>query len=241
MSESTLSLTRGNIKSAIGAYLGVSRTTGSWSTDTANDVSRIIAAGERQMYAPAIPMPNGAPAKSYVWSFLISTATVSISNATATYDLPDNFSGFITDRLAFSSVKDWPLKIVPYDELLESIQMYGTSMPSGITQPLKAAVIPKTFTATTGFRQQITMWPTPTGTLSASAPYRKMPDATSTDNDYPMGGALHAETYLESCLAKAEEFQNDQSTIHRERFAELLAASVALDSQLHPQVAAFAA
>ena len=233
MAESTLSVTRLDLKQNLGEKLGVSRTIANWSATIIADVDRILAKGLRQFYFPSLRTKNpNAPFESHVWSFLIKRASVSLSNGTNLYDLPDGFTGFVDTELAFTTSKDWSLRIVEMWRVLEKIQA-GTSMPTGITQPLLAAVEDKTFTEATGQRWQMLVWPTPTGSLTVTGRYRSEPDLISDNAAYPMGNAIHAETILESCLAAAEEFQNDATTLHRERFQALLEASVAADRELH--------
>lgn len=241
MAESTLTLTRLQLKTAVGQYLSLSRTIADWSAENASDVDLILASGLRNFYSPHIKSKNpSAPHHTHVWSFLIGRTSVSLSNGTATYDLADDFGGFVDTELAFTSSKDWPLLLVPMWRVLEKIQS-GTSMPSGITQPLLAAVERKSFTAATGQRWQIVVWPTPTSSLTATGRYRSEPDLFANDAHYPMGNALHAETIQESCLAAAEELMNDQSAVHRERFVVLLEASIAADRELHKSEAVISA
>lgn len=237
MSESSLTLTRLQLKEHLGMFLSWSRTIADWTAENALDATRIIQAGERQFYAPVLKSQNpNAPPKSYVWSFLSPKLTLAMTtNAT---DLPDDFGGFLDTELAFTSAVTWPLTLVPIWRVLEKIQA-GTSMPTGITQPLLGAVTPKVQAiAATGQRWQITVWPTPTSSISVTGRYRSNPLTISDDTYYPMGGEPHAETLLESVLAAAEEFMNDTAGVHRERFETLLAASVALDQRLHQQEAA---
>lgn len=240
MAESTLTDVFSDYKIAIGAYLGVSRTVADWTAENTADIARILKVGQRQFYEPYYrPVPQ-APLRVHVWSFLRARAAITLGSGTATYTLPDDFAGFLDERLSFTSTKTWSLKLTSMDDVQEHIQDYGTSMPTGITQPLLAAVESVSSTlGTTGQRWQIVMWPTPASTLTITGQYRLNPAALATDTHYPLGGEAHSQTLLESCLAAAEEFQNDQvSTVHRERFAELLAASIALDTRLHTQEAA---
>lgn len=239
MAESTLTRVYSDLKSEIGAYLGVSRTVADWTAETTADVARILQSAQRSFYEPWYrPVPN-APLQIHVWSFLRARLSLAISSSTNLYDLPDDFAGFLDTELAFTSTKTWPVKLVPMWRVLEKIQD-GTTPPSGITQPLIAAVESKSSTlGTTGQRWQILLWPTiASGTPTITGQYRLNPAALATDTHYPLGGEAHSQTLLESCLAAAEEFQNDQLTIHRERFAELLQASIALDTRLHAQEAA---
>ncbi len=240
MAESTLTLTLSDLKIAIGQYLGVSRTVASWTSETAADVGRILSTAQKAFYEPYYrPVPQ-APLKVHVWSFLRARAAVTLGSGTQTYALPDDFAGFLDDRLSFSTTKTWSLKLTSMDDVLEHIQDFGTSMPSGITQPLLAAVESTSSTlGTTGQRWQIVLWPTPASTLTVTGQYRLNPAALATDAHYPLGGEAHSQTLLESCLAAAEEFQNDAtSTVHRDRFQELLNASILLDQRLHAQEAA---
>lgn len=233
MAESTLTLTRLQLKEALGEFLGISRTVANWTATAAADVDRILAKALRSFYSPLRRTNNpNAPVVSHQWSFLIRRATVSLSNGTNLYDLADDFGGFLDSELAFTTSKTWSLKLVEMWRVLERIQD-GTAMPTGITQPLIAAVEPKSFTPATGQRWQILMWPTPASSLTITGRYRSQPDFISNDAYYPLGGSLHAETLLESCLAAAEEFQNDSATLHRERFQQLLEASIAADKELH--------
>lgn len=243
MAESSLTLTFADLKTAIGQYLGVSRTVGSWTAETAADVGRILSAAQKQFYEPYYrPVPQ-APLKVHVWSFLRARAAITTGSGTQTYTLPEDFAGFLDDYLSISftsPAKPWSLELTSMKDVLEHIQDFGTSMPSGFSQPMLAAVESVSSTlGTTGQRWQIVMWPTPASTLTVTGQYRLNPNALATDTHYPLGGEAHSQTLLESCLAAAEEFQNDQaSTVHRDRFQELLAASIALDSRLHAQEAA---
>jgi hypothetical protein len=239
MAESTLTLTLLDIKSALGEYLGISRDKDDWTSENTADVSRIMAVGQRQFYAPSYrPVPN-APLKPYVWSFLRGRLSQAISSSTASYDMPNDFTGFLEPRLSFTSTKTWSLKLTSMDDFLEHVQDFGTSMPSGISQPLLAALESKTSTlGATGQRWTLYLWPTPTASATITAQYRIAPNVLADDTYYPLGGELHSETLLESCLAAAEEHLNDQLTIHRQRFDELLNQSILLDQSLHAQEAA---
>lgn len=231
MAESTLSINRGIIKRELRRLLPYALT-GSLTTDQTSHVNDIIYQGERQFYHPTV---GGKP---YVWSFLTRILSLSISSGTSTYDLPDDFAGIIDERLAFTSSKPWALELVPMEHVLEKIQD-GTGMPTGITQPLIAAIQPKSFTSSTGQRQQIIMWPTPTSSLTVTGRYCRIPDQIADDDSYyPMGGGHYSQTLLESCLAAAEAEMNDEEGVHAKKFAERLAASIELDRMLHKSEAA---
>lgn len=230
-------MTRQILKDHLGLFLTWSRTDTDWSAEMIADAERIIRNGENAFYVPSYKKNPQAPTQSHVWSFLSTTLTLSLVNGTNAYDCPDDFSGFVDTELAYTTSNDWPLKLVEMWRVLEKIQA-GTSMPSGITKPLLAAVRPKSVTATTGQIQQVLIWPTPTGSLTATGRYRTNPSAMSDDSHYPLGGAQFAECLLESVLASAEQFIDSPSTQHRERFAELLPACIDLDRRIHMSEAA---
>lgn len=229
MSESTASVTRGDLKRHVLRFWGASRTLGNITSENATDLADIIAGAERQFYSP----PNG-----HQWSFLAGVLSISITNGTATYDLPDDYAGMLDQELALSTTASWAIKVKPLKLVLEQTQTYGTSMPSGISKPLMVAEKPKTFTASTGQRWQAQFWPTPTGSAAVTGRYRVLPNVMSDDTYYPMGGQPHAQTLIEACLSLAEQMMNDEAGVHTQRFNELMAASVAMDLRLHQQEAA---
>jgi hypothetical protein len=245
MSESTLTLTRGDIKREIRRYLQYILLPGSTlETDQEQTLLDITLSGERAFYEPALPPgPNGKP-QTYVWSFLRGIVTLSLTSATV--DLPDDFAGFLDDKLAFTSTKTWSLDIVEYWRVAEKLQDYGTSEPSGssLSQPVLAAIVPKTFTNTAGQRQQLTMWPTPSGSPSVRGRYKTTPAASSTtasttdDAKYAMGGQSYSHVLLESCLAAAEAYVNNRLTTHRTLFQQYLASAIEMDKRLHQAEAA---
>jgi len=59
--------------------------------------------------------------------------------------------------------------------------------------------------------------------------YRVIPNKLSTSSPYPYGGAMHAETVLESCLAMAEKRMGDADAVHMGTFLNRLQTSIGLD------------
>ncbi len=208
---------------AIGDYLGYGRNYNIWNREQTAQVTRVMRSAERAFYEPKLIDQKG---DVHVWSFLILLASVSILNGTTDYDMPDTFGGFMTDRLAFASREKWPLMLVSLDRLLEKKQH---NRFTGFEQPMLGALKPKAFTASTGQRWTLSVWPTPVRAHTVSGPYRLNPDATSTVSDYPMGGEAHSETLLASYLAAAELEKTGANGPLATRFSELLAASIAYD------------
>lgn len=97
MSESTLSLTRTELRVEIGYFLGYTRTSGNWTTAQGADIDAVLNKGLRQFYFP----PRITPDKpAYKWSFLkpvdtlttiatYSTGTISVDDGSAVVTLAD--------------------------------------------------------------------------------------------------------------------------------------------------------
>lgn len=137
MAESSLTLTRLQLKEALGEQLSISRDPNDWSADAAADVNRILAKGLRSFYLPMIRSKNpNAPLETYLWNFLIRRTTVSLSNGTNLYSLGDDFSGWVDTELAFTTSKDWSLKLVEMWRVLEKVQVSFKNPPSSATTTL---------------------------------------------------------------------------------------------------------
>ena len=89
--ESTLSVTRDDLRRYVRRYLGISRT-GSLDTDDESDVADIVKAAERWVYVPEV-LPGESVAHVWSWATPLltisltapySTGTVSITNGTVT-------------------------------------------------------------------------------------------------------------------------------------------------------------
>ena len=88
MAESTLSLTRTELREEIGHFLGYGRTSTSWSTDQGSDIDAALNKGLRQFYFPPRLTPSDTAHK---WSFLkpIDTLTTIDTYSTGTIAIAD--------------------------------------------------------------------------------------------------------------------------------------------------------
>lgn len=144
------------------------------------------------------------------------------------YNLPDDWGSFIGPLTYRPGTSDLfgPVEVVGEYMIRSRRQANDT-----YARPQVAAVIPKTFTASTGQRFQISFWPTPDDAYVLTYRYNANPNTLST-GEYPLGGMRHAETILASCLAVAESKRAiaDGNGQYKQRFMELLAASVSFDA-----------
>lgn len=228
MSESSLSLTRTELKVIVGRYLGYGTDSSLWTGSKAymlSDVNRAIDSGLREFYHPPV-LPGERTA--HRWTFLQPLSDISISTGQSSVKLPDDFSAFVEPTLKFySSDSAWFL--VP----LTSIGRILAARQAGenTSQPEMVAVVPLQGDGGEGQRFAIEVWPTVSSDFTIRAPYYFNPNAITDSKPYPLGGQPHSETLRESCLAAAEAELNDTMEVHRARFLQRLITSVSIDRQ----------
>ena len=225
-----LQLSYDDIQSEVATYIGWGRLHTAWSAAQIIELDDIIQSGLRQFYYP--PPVEGNPV--YRWSFLSPVTTVALSaNPTV---LPANFAGNLRDCsvLSYPSV---PLVEVTMQrmQVLQATAITGTGDLYGGYFAVSPIASISTAAQTWG------IWVAPTNLQTGSincrydiqplllnGAYSPSPGAVM----YHLGGPLHSETVLASCLAVAEERKNDSAQIMRPRFFALLAASVQLDQKM---------
>lgn len=224
--ESTLSITRTDIKNYLARYLPITRTISQWSPTQAADIDQIIKSGERQFYEPPVLRGETIP---HLWSFNNHVISEAITTSDTAIDLPADFGGFVTGTMKFAAAdNNWlPVQLTTMDQILH---MRQTDTLSFAFQALYAAINLKARDQTTGTRYQLEIWPSDAGTLAGT--YRKNPNALTDAEPYPLGGQPHAETLIQSCLAAAEHLYTDARGIQWDRFMERLRTSVGIDRQL---------
>lgn len=144
-----------------------------------------------------------------------------------TYDLPDDWGSFDGPLTYPPGTSDFypPIEIVGEGQIRSRQQ--GVSFTH---RPLRAAVRPKTFVATTGQRFELILDPAPDDDYIITYRYNANPNRLSNSNKYHLGGMRYSECVLESCLAVAEARTRDNAGVHAMKFKELLASAVAFDN-----------
>lgn len=228
MAESSLSLTYSSLQSRVARKLGYPTDSADRSTAQQNELDDVTDSGVRQFYYPP-PTPNFP--EGYQWSFLRPEATLTMASETSDYDLPDNYGSGIT-RLVYNGTDQVydAVRIVPVRRIRELRQH---SSEQGF--PREAAVVVKEIDETEGQRYQILFWPEPDANYSLKYQYTALPSQLSDAKPYPLGGMLHAETILQSCLAAAEHFADRERGLEYQAFLERLEASIRLDLEQGPQ------
>lgn len=223
MSESSLSVSRADILQTVGDFFTYGRNQFAWTREEAAQVNRVIKSGERRFLF------------AHPWRFLKPNLSLSLVASTATYDLPDDFAEFLSPGLSFAQANNklFPVRLTSMERILELRQL-GNVLTS--IQPEYAAVTPKTFDGSTGERFSLTLFPTPAASGTLTAPYQSLPNATTDAAPYPMGGGLHSETIMASCLAAAELERDKKPGACKQTYDELLAKSIDHDRRGGPKI-----
>jgi len=225
-SESTLSLSFTGFRKEVGwLWLG-DRTSGNWSSDETDQIDEMIFAGLRQFYHPP-PLPGQGLA--HQWSFLEPTTTLSTVAGTSDYTLPASFGGMVGPLTFAAGDNRWNAIDITNEHRIRILRQRDFN--SLRSHPISAALRARTSDGSDGQRFEILLWPTPDKAYTLSYRYHALQAKLTTSNPYPLGGEIHAETILESCLAITEQRLENNAGVHTQKFAERLAASISHDLQ----------
>lgn len=150
------------------------------------------------------------------------------------YQLSDDFGGMDGD-IYFNSESDaWCALSVTGEGHIYGLRQREGSV--GITRqtPEYAAIVPVNSTSSSeGQRFVLSVWPSldAAGLHTIRYRYHALQNRLSLSRPFALGGAAHFQTLLQSCLAMAEAYGNDESGMHKLMFNERLAASVHFDRQ----------
>lgn len=144
--------------------------------------------------------------------------------------LPDNFGGF-DDAPTFITPSLYDANLTILDE--QQIRNLRGSFGATFARPAYIADRCINATATSGQRFEALFYPAFDASYVMGYTYQILPDMIST-TQYPLGGSIHAETILASCLHIAAQMLKDQEGIERKRadFMHRLASSVSHDRSL---------
>lgn len=226
MAESGLSLTRNDLRNAIGFYAGFGLDYAAYSADQLAVVDRIIDIGSRKFYHPT-PIPGERT--SHGWSFMQPIGRMSLVEDVVDYDLPDDYAGLVgrlhlsTDDVIWSEIE------VTNVARILSKRQGGLSTFTGRPELVAVQVVPSN--GETPTRYTLMVFPTPDQTYTITFPYTSNPYQLTATQTYPMGGQPHAETLRMACLAAAESELNDERGVKYAEFMERLVASVHFDRQ----------
>jgi hypothetical protein len=235
VAESTLAIVWQEHQARVGKFLGYGAGPNygdpPWSATQQFDIDGDVASGLRQFYWPTLAMGDSGV---YLWSFLKPTARLGVTAGQNTMPLPDDFGGVEGEVTVSSTVGiQWfPLKFDNEGLVYEQYAQFPTTTgrPQKVAQQHLKGTGP-----TQGQRSQLLIWPMPDQAYVLQFEYFILPNYLSVPFPYAYGGAEHAETILESCLAIAELRQDDAAGVHGQQFAQRLLASIGQDRKKKPQ------
>ncbi len=236
MAEPTLALGLADVQAKLGSYAGWGRGVAFgdpiWPANQQAYLDDAVQSGSRRFYYPE-PLPGEK--SSYDWSFMKPVATLTFPAGQQAINLPDDFGapeGPVTVLASGTTTMPWPIQWRNESWLREQYSVIAT-----VTGPPQyAAVAPlKGTSGTVGQRFQLLLFPLTDQAYQLQLAYYVNPDALTLQNPYPWGGAAHAETFLESCLAVLEERLDDEPGPHAMAFQKRLLASISMDRKVKPQ------
>lgn len=213
----------------IGGAMGYGYDPAAWTSSQEQTVDSLIQRGLSIFYnPPAIPGPeNHKPKPPHRWSFLFPDASLALVAGTATYDLPDDFSGRI-ECFTFGSGTDVSRIPIVADHLLRQARL--STAATG--DPTVASVGPKTHDGNSRQQFEVSFFPTPDAARTLSYNYEVAPGDLTPTARFPYGGRAHAETILAACMAAMEERTTNARGPRWQAYLERLVASIAQDAAL---------
>jgi hypothetical protein len=228
MAESTLSLTRNNLREEVGLKLGYGLNTSGWTPEQISRMDIAIRDGLGRFYFPI----TGDAKELYEWSFLKITTTLSLtSGAGATYSLPDDCGGIVTEFIITSSGgAPNRIPVIPINDLLQldAEEAASAAVPKFAAIQTTSPLSPST---TASQRYEVVFYPTPDTNYTASYEYPVHVNSIGSTNAFLPGGAAHSQTIVASCLAVAEQYLTPDETVHQQEFQQRLQASIEYDKR----------
>lgn len=240
MSESTLSLRKSDIEAKLGTFAGWGRGEAfgetAWTDAEKALIRDALDSGCRRVYWPD---PLDGEAHSYSWSFFRPVSQLALHQGAQTIDLPDDygtFEGSLNILTSTNGVTAQPWKIQWLNE--GRIREMYTVTAEIIGPPMYACPVANKSmlgSGEAGQRFQLLVFPTADQDYVLQATYNINPNCLTEAFPYALGGAQHAETFLESCLAVMEERLDDASSVHAAAFRRRLGTSIDIDRRARPQ------
>ncbi len=235
MPESNLSLTYEEIRSEVAHFMGHGygplHGEREWTRQEEAAIESCIRSGQRQFYNPP-PVPPETSA--YNWSFMHPTAELAIAEDEYIIPLPADFGGLEGEIYIKATTASGYVPILNVGEGM--INQSRSALPDATGRPDVAAIVPlRGTTANSGQRYELWVWPKANADFTLQVQYYVNPGSISKLLPYHLGGSMHAETILESCLAIAESRTQDNVGVHRSAFMERLKASIDADRRLKPR------
>jgi hypothetical protein len=160
------------------------------------------------------------------WSFLKKYYTMPVTSGKWKYELPKDFSEFLSDPYYDDQDGYRGLRKVTPEYILEL--RAGTVISSA---PASYAIVPFTYDKQVGTYYEIWFDYVPDSSYTLKFFYRIDPIKPDTATDYLVGGVRATEAILESCLAVAESQEDEVIGIHNQLAMKLIQELIQSDVQ----------
>jgi hypothetical protein len=221
----TLAITYAEVRRELGRFLAIGEDPTQWSADDVTRVADIILRGSRRFYFPEPGMLEDKSLIGHDWTFIQDSLSVTLATLTTYHDLPSDFIRLVSRPSIAGNSQ--PLELTTEANIRN---LANSSVGEG--DPVYY-VIERIKPSSTDLSYQIGLYPQPIGTPTLEGDYIFDPPVASA-SQAPVVPSDHAETYLASLLAAAEEIMNYESSSgqHMERFKRMLAASIIRDQTI---------
>lgn len=216
MPESSLALSYDDIRRRVGKERGYRTDIEDWEAQEKEDIEFCLRDGSDWFYLRA----------NHDWSFLSPLATITLPDGEQEVELPWDF-GFPTDEcIYFEDMLGRSIRIVADGVILRKRQdNAGTT-----GRPMMAAVVTQSKPGIrVGQQSKLIYWPEADDDYTVQIRYSIIPAALSAATPTPYGGAQHAGTLLECCLAASERMDGNPSGPHGQTAMMMLESSRILD------------
>ena len=144
--------------------------------------------------------------------------------------LPDDFGGIEGD-ITFATAEGRPPILIVGEGRIRERRQYDTQAD----RPQIAAITPYTFTAATGQRWMLSLYPTPDQAYTLGYRYQRLFDMVAADGDFFWGGLPYGEAIIQACLAVSEQRRTGKRVYHNTLFMQAISAAVSHDRTTGPQ------
>lgn len=210
-------------------YTTVSEFVGLGSSPTGDNLTKvkdITFRGLRRFYYPTFVDPVTRKPKPYLWSFLKQYHTFSTVSGGWKYALPIDYSELLTD-ISYSTGTGYnPLTERSPQQIMD---MRVESDSSGY--PEYFAIVPLKYDNEIGTFYELWLYPEPDGAYQLQMFYKIDPLKPEETTDFLPGGVKSAEAIIESCLAVAEQQEDDTIGLHTQLAGSMVQNLILHDNQ----------
>jgi len=214
----TLHLTYSDIYKAVSKFLG-------WGREPVGDqletVKEMTIRGYRQFLYP-VDIRTG---DYYEWSFLRPLHSMNLLDGKWRYQLPEDFSSIITDP-TYGDDENFKQMARTTPENMMNLRAAGVVNYA----PYYFAIVTSTDDPSVGNVDEIWFYPEPDSSYPIQFYYKSDPLKPENTSDFLAGGVKSSEAILESCLAIAEQENDNNLGTHTQLANKLIQDLIMIDS-----------